>query len=168
MSSHPEFRFERRGDRYRWDVRLGEIFLAELSSPDGKREWRLRAVGASAPSEAVWEERQSIPPAYGTWPERSLERVPHPVRRWAIDQIAAWTLDALAEAAQANAELRLRLESSTHQLEYQRGIHEGVAGRPYGRLDYEERKLIDADLKREIAANKAALARTRTEDKGAA
>ena len=68
----------------------------------------------------------------------------------------------------AAEELRVRLESSTYQLEYQRGLHRGVSSRPYGRLDYEELKLVDADLTREIAANRAALARTRGNDKESA
>ena len=161
--SQPLFRFERRG-RGRWDVLLGQIHLAELSAHSGNganpgEHWRLRAVGSETPAEACWPAHRGAGRSY---------RLPERTEGHAIRLIAAWTLDALAEAAQANALLRLRLESSTHQLGYQRGIHEGVAGRPYGRLDYEERKLIDADLKREIAANKAALARTRTKEEESA
>ena len=161
--SQPLFRFERRG-RGRWDVLLGQIHLAELSAHSNNHanpgeHWRLRAVGSETPAEAC---RPAGPGAGRSY------RLPERIESHAIRLIAAWTLDALAEAAQSNALLRRRLEASTHQLEYQRGIHEGVAGRPYGRLDYEERKLIDADLKREIAANQAALARTRTGDKEAA
>ena len=160
MSAEPMFRFKRVAP-WRWDVFLGQIHLAELSvySSNGANPgeyWRLRAVGSETPAEASW-------PA-GPGAGRSY-RLPERIESHAIKQIAAWTLDALAEAAQANALLRLRLESAIAKLESERDIlRDSLMDFDGNFASADDKRILDG-FDREIAASRAALARTRTEDK---
>lgn len=163
MSPQPLFRFERRG-RGRWDVLLGQIHLAELSVHSSNHanpgeHWRLRAVGSETPAEAFWPANPGAGRSY---------RLPERIEGHAIRLIAAWTLDALAEAAQANAVLRLRLESSTAKLAAERDILRESLLTEDGRYDDETDIEIVAEFDREIEANRAALARTREDKEGSA
>ena len=162
MSAEPMFRFERRG-RGRWDVRLGQILLAELSvhSSNGTNpgeHWRLRALGSETPAEACWPAHPGAGRSY---------RLPERIESHAISLIAAWTLDALSEAAQANALLRCRLEASTAKLAAERDILRESLLTEDGRYDDETDIEIVAEFDREIEANRAALARTRTKEEEA-
>lgn len=157
MSPQPLFRFERRG-RGRWDVLSGQIHLAELSAHSSNHtnpgeHWRLRAVGSETPAEAFWPANPGAGRSY---------RLPERVELHAIRLIAAWTLDALSEAAQSNSLLRFRLESSTSVLAEQADLLREVQRRRYGRLDYDESLRNSATLEEAIAANREALARTST------
>ena len=159
MRPQPLFRFERRG-RGRWDVRLGQIHLAELSvhSDNGTNpgeRWRLRAVGSETPAEACWPAHPGAGRSY---------RLPERIESHAIGLIAAWTLDALSEAAQANALLRRRLESAIAKLESERDIlRDSLMDFDGNCASADDKRILDG-FDREIAASKAALARTR-EDK---
>ena len=158
-----DFRFElfAEGGMRRWRVLAGEIFCATLEwerGPIGSGcEWRLYSVSSpdSASRGVTWPRGEWIAP----------RSVPLHIKQKVIEEIAAWGLDALAEAAQANAELRLRLESSTAKLAAERDILRESLLTEDGRYDDETDIEIVAEFDREIAANTAALARTRTEDK---
>ena len=160
--SQPLFRFERRA-RGRWDVLLGRIHLAELSvhSSNGANpgeHWRLRAVGSETPAEACWPAHPGAGRSY---------RLPERTEGHAIRLIAAWTLDALAEAAQANALLRRRLESSIAKLESERDtLRDSLMDFDGNFASADDKRILDG-FDHEIAASRAALARTR-EDKESA
>lgn len=154
MSPQPLFRFERRG-RGRWEVYRGSQFVAGLAREPNSAVWRLRTRSGPSRIEASWPAGPGAGSSY---------RLPAHIEAHAIKQIAAWALDNLVEFGSAVDELRATLESSTYQLERQRGLHRDVARRPHGRLDYEERKLVEADLARQIEANRQALARTHARD----
>lgn len=163
MTSHGvTFRFERRG---RWDVLSGQIRLAELSvhSDNGTNpgeRWRLRAVGSETPAEACWPAHPGAGRSY---------RLPERTESHAISLIAAWTLDALADAAQANALLRARLGAAIAKLESERDIlRDSLMDFDGNFASAGDKRILDG-FDREIAAGRAALARTstRTKDKEA-
>lgn len=171
MSPHGvTFRFERLSP-WRWNVLSGQILLAELSIRSGlganpDEHWRLRALGGEAPAEACWEADSRSGCTRSPLPQR--------VKRQAIECIADWTLDALSEAAQVNALLRRRLEASTEWLgsyreslrcagtdDHDNWIDTNEDGDWVGDSD----RTVFESVNREIEANRAALARTRTKDK---
>lgn len=160
--SRPLFRFERRA-RGCWDVHLGQILLAELSvhSSNGTNpgeHWRLRAVGSETPAEACWPAHPGAGRSY---------RLPERIEGHAISLIAAWTLDALTEAVHANALLRARLEASTAKLAAERDIlRDSLMDLDGSFASADDKRILD-DFDREIAANRAALARTREDKEGA-
>ena len=154
MSPQPLFRFERHG-RGRWRVYRGSRFVAGLAREPNSAVWRLRTRSGPSRIEASWPAGPGAGSSY---------RLPAHIEAHAIKQIAAWALDSRLEFGGAVNQLRVRLESSTHQLELQRDIHRRVALRDSGHLTYEERKTVDADLASEIKANREALARTHTRD----
>ncbi len=162
MSAEPMFRFERRG-RGRWDVRLGQIHLAELSVHSGNgtnpgERWRLRAVGSETPAEACWPAHPGAGRSY---------RLPERIESHVISLISAWTLDALSEAAQANALLRRRLESAIARLESERDIlRDSLMDFDGNFASAGDKRILDG-FDREIAAGRAALARTRTKEEEA-
>ena len=159
--TRPEFRFElvaEGGVRY-WRVLSGRILLAELFGPAGAGcFWRLRAVGSETPAEACW-------PA-DPGPGRRY-RLPERVERRAISQIAAWALDSLAEAAQANALLRRRLQDSTEWLESHAGLLRASCANEDGDWDSDADLNVYELVRSAIAANRAALARVKTKGESA-
>lgn len=161
-----DFRFElfAEGGMRRWRVLAGEIFCATLEwerGPIGSGcEWRLYSVSSpdSASRGVTWPRGEWIAP----------RGVPLHIKRKVIEEIAAWGLDALAEAAQANALLRRRLASSVEWLESYAELLRTSCTNADGDWDSDADLNVYELIHREIVANKAALARTREDKEGSA
>ena len=166
MTGRDFFRFElfAEGGVRRWRVLAGEVFSATLEWERGSIgsgcEWRLYSVSSpdSASRGFTWPRGEWITP----------RGVPIHIRQRVIEQLAAWSLEDVAEAARVNALLRSLLESSGKWLESYAELLRTSCTNADGDWDSDADLNVYELIHREIVANKAALARTRTQDKEAA